>query len=634
MKITCKLTAAFVGVAFLSAAVCAVLAAGTVWAQTWEERNADQSFVALIEEHRTVLRDDWSYEVTDRMVVKIQKEDAKELGEIPVEYDRSREEIAEVTAFVTTPDGQRLPYTKLQEMAVYDDMPMYSDVMRKIITLPQVTVGCVIEWQVRRVVKGEPIPGRFWAFVSLPSVPTKAFRDIFVFPADKRIDFRSYKDPLAPRVDRTPKSVMYTFEEQETDEGENEEYMPPPYEITGFSMFSSVPDWAVIADWYRGLVAKNTVPDKAIDAAVAKLTDGKTTQADKVRAICEYLQDNFRYVSMSLGAHALEPHPTPEVFANRYGDCKDQCVLARQMLARAGIPSSIALFCTEESGSPKNGLPALDYFDHVMLEATVDGQRQYLDPLMKGYDIGQYHYGYEGGTLFVITDDGYRFETMPVRDERSHYERKDVVETIQPDGSVVREVRSQWDLEFSLETRESWQASSEKEREEFYQSLDEIYTKGGTVAERSWEGMDARYGPIRSYLKFTAPREYPVINDMILINAGGEERGEEFTKKERVYPIYFPVNSLNESTTTYHIPPGYRVDFVPEGFSLRLPFIETAKTFAASGDTVTVSGYTRTRRATVEPDRYREVKDYFNAVAQNKNQYIVLKKIPAGGAAK
>ena len=51
-----------------------------------------------------------------------------------------------------------------------------------------------------------------------------------------------------------------------------------------------------------------------------------------------------------------------------------------------------------------------------------------------------------------------------------------------------------------------------------------------------------------------------------------------------------------------------------------------SRTFAVEGDTVTVAGLTRTRRATVDPARYQEVKDFFNALARDTDRYIVLKK--------
>ena len=49
---------------------------------------------------------------------------------------------------------------------------------------------------------------------------------------------------------------------------------------------------------------------KALDLVKDKLKTSK----DKVRAILEFIQDNFRYVSMSLGDHTIDLHSTADIF--------------------------------------------------------------------------------------------------------------------------------------------------------------------------------------------------------------------------------------------------------------------------------------------------------------------------------
>ena len=93
-----------------------------------------------------------------------------------------------------------------------------------------------------------------------------------------------------------------------------------------------------------------------------KAIAGKVALKDKARAILEYIQDNFRYVSMSLGPYSLEPHPTDQVFKNKYGDCKDLSLLCVAMLKVAGIDAHIALFRDEFSiTDPRHDHPSPRY---------------------------------------------------------------------------------------------------------------------------------------------------------------------------------------------------------------------------------------------------------------------------------
>ena len=49
------------------------------------------------------------------------------------------------------------------------------------------------------------------------------------------------------------------------------------------------------------MINKNTIDDPAIYAKALDLVKGKISSKDKLRAILEFIQDDFRYVSMSLG---------------------------------------------------------------------------------------------------------------------------------------------------------------------------------------------------------------------------------------------------------------------------------------------------------------------------------------------
>ena len=74
----------------------------------WEEKNLDQPYIGLLTETDTTMHDDWSFDEDYHARVKIQKETAKKLGQWPIYYNKSREDITEISAFVETPDGKKL----------------------------------------------------------------------------------------------------------------------------------------------------------------------------------------------------------------------------------------------------------------------------------------------------------------------------------------------------------------------------------------------------------------------------------------------------------------------------------------------------------------------------------------------
>ncbi|MBI3602702.1 MAG: DUF3857 domain-containing transglutaminase family protein [Candidatus Omnitrophica bacterium] len=612
--------------AFLTVLFCA-----PAWAQnkplTWEEKNADQPYIVLLSEYQTILHPDWSYEETYHARVKIQKEAGKELGQWPVYYNKSREEVSDIQAHVETPDGHQYPATNIQDLQVYNDAPMYSDMRMKVVTMPQVNIGSVIEVKVKSKIVHKEIVHQFWDDITYPFIPTKHASHVYIFPEDKPIPFQAYKSDYKPTLEKTQGQIKYTFVFNETGPiGDDEELMPPLQEALGGLYLSSIKDWKMIADWYRDLIHKNTVSDVDIALKALELTKDKTTQKDKARAILEFLQDNFRYVALNFGNNTVEPHPTNEVFKNRYGDCKDLSLLAKQMLKVADIDANICLFSGEFNGNPQSGLPNPSVFDHIILQINLDGQNYFVDPQIKGFDFGQFPSSYDNAYVMSIDETGYKFDNLPVAFEEDHSltSRADI--TVNGDGSAVFGVHVKLPLEASQNFKQSWSSSTNKDKDKFFENLEQNFAQGGKMLDRKVQGIENRYGPVEFDLKYESPTAYPIVNDMILIKEENQSNIPDFSQEHRRYPIFVPGNSVVKNINIYHIPDGFKVNFMPSNYALTIDLMDVSANYLKKDNTVGVDSTYRTKRSIVAVNRYQQVRDFRKELFKKNDQYVVLKK--------
>ena len=130
------------------------------------------------------------------------------------------------------------------------------------------------------------------------------------FPTINPFIFHAYNNDKKPLIEKTKGTVKYSFIFENTSYSDTEDFMPPPDETIGVLSLSSITDWKQIADWWRDSINKNTINDPAIDAKASDLVKDKTNLKDKLRTILEFIQDNFRFVSMSLGDHTVDLHGT------------------------------------------------------------------------------------------------------------------------------------------------------------------------------------------------------------------------------------------------------------------------------------------------------------------------------------
>ncbi|MBF0595383.1 MAG: DUF3857 domain-containing protein [Candidatus Omnitrophica bacterium] len=601
---------------------------------SFEERHSDKSYIFLLVEDEVKVNADWSFTRKIHRKVKIQKDDAMDMGEIPLPYDKKYDRIIAQEGFTITPDGKKHPVVKFQDIARYNGEPMYSDSMVRVLSMPAVGVGSIIEVSHTIASKGLPMKNAFWDIQSLrQSTPVKEFRYTITFPKRLGIRYREFGLTKKPVVEEKNGLITYRWALNDLyNEDQNEKYTPPPSPNDPMEAFefSSVPSWDEFARWYSGLIDKNTRLTPEIEALAKSLVGDKQLVYDKVRAILEYIQDNFRYVSMSFGANAFEPHPTEEVFSNKYGDCKDLSLLARAMLKAVGVRSRLALFNTEDSiNDPSYDLPIPTLFDHALLlvEDPLAGDF-YADPLLKGYDIGQYPMNFQKGYTFVVDAGKGEFGRLPEFDAERDGDRSDAVIDIAEDGSGIFEISSVIPLDDSISMRDKWKGMNEKEKTEFFAQLEFTLANGGEVLERQIEGLDKRYGRIRSRIKYRGLDEFPSSDGLIVIDLNSIDRDGAFERKDpRKEGFFFSQNGILENETIYRIPAGFSLLYLPSDLNMVGPYFTFTRTIRKTLLGVTVKESLKKKRVLLPKESLAELKSFWADLSRKTRQRIVLRKI-------
>jgi len=592
----------------------------------WEEKNSEESYIGLLAETDTVVHDDWSFDQDYHARIKIQKESAKNLGQWPIYYNKSREQVTDVEAFVETPDGRKLVATEIKDLPAYDQSPLYADMRLKVITLPQISIGAIIDVRVKSKIFREKIPNQFWDEVTYPSIPTKYARYTYVFPANKPIHFSAYNNDKQPLIEKANGTLKYSFIFEDTNFNADGDFMPPLDDVVGVLSLSSMGDWAQVANWWRDLANKNTVDDPIISAKAWDLVGDKINPKEKLHAILEFIQDDFRFLSMSMGDHTVDFHGTDQTFRDRYGDSKDLTLLAMQMLKKVGIDADICLFSSEFNGDPRHRLPNPSAFDRMILQVTVDQKKYFVDPQAKGFDLGELPSSYDNAHVMVIDPQSYHFDDLPVAGESFHSIVSTSDITLSPDGSADFKVDVKMPVEASEDFKSSWDATSDATKEKFFENLQATFAQGGKISDHDVKGLENRYGPVEFNFKYSAAGIYQMANDMMLLREQDQGDVPDFAEDKRHYPIFVPTNSLIINHNTYRIPEGFKIGFVPPNYDFETSFMHVSTKYTRGDGSITVESVYHLKRVTIPVQGFADVKE-FRAKLDQKNQlYIVLKK--------
>jgi hypothetical protein len=124
--------------------------------------------------------------------------------------------------------------------------------------------------------------------------------------------------------------------------------------------------WSDLGTWYLGLARDRRASTPEIQRQVGVLSAGLPNLLGKLQALAAFMQRDIRYVGIELGIGGFQPHAASEVFAKRYGDCKDKATLLATMLGELGVESYYVVINTTR-GAVSATTPPNNDFNHMIL---------------------------------------------------------------------------------------------------------------------------------------------------------------------------------------------------------------------------------------------------------------------------
>ena len=146
---------------------------------------------------------------------------------------------------------------------------------------------------------------------------------------------------------------------------------------------------------------------------IKKMVEGISSDKEKAKFLYEYLQKNFRYVSIQLGIGGLRPFPASFVDEKKYGDCKALSNYMYTLLKAVGIPSHYAIVRAGGNQEPADSRFVNDPFNHIILCVPFKNDTTWLECTSNTQPFGKLGVFTENRNALIITDEGGRLVNTP-----------------------------------------------------------------------------------------------------------------------------------------------------------------------------------------------------------------------------
>jgi hypothetical protein len=297
--------------------------------------------------------------------------------------------------------GQRLEQlntARMRETDLAGEYLMFNSSKEVTVFLPDLRIGDTVEYSFSVTGQNPVFDGNSSFFSALGwDIPVERVHIRIL--SDKVLN---YKVTGSQQTINQPNPNEYVLDFNQPKRFPTDSQSPSWYSNTPFVQFSQYKDWSEVALWATNLFHYDQPLSAEMTKYLAKV-DKLPSKREKLEELIRFVQDEIRYVGLELGQSSHQPHSPNEVFANRYGDCKDKTLLLQQLLLTIGVNSTPALVDSNDREHIANYLPTHAAFNHVILKIDFFGQEFWVDATQnyQSTDLFKLHQPDYGKTLLV-----------------------------------------------------------------------------------------------------------------------------------------------------------------------------------------------------------------------------------------
>jgi hypothetical protein len=316
-----------------------------------------------------------------------------ELGEVQIEFAAQYQRLSLHRAAVIRA-GQVIDQTKSATLRMLEQERdsanrVYSGTTTALLVLADVRPGDAVDVSYTLSGANPILGGRYAGHVRLGTDAPARRVHVEVTSAAERspLHWRVRGSAPPPRDIPSAGQRALTWDLQDVQPRPEEDRIPSDFAAPAELELSEFADWNDVAKWASELYPP--APHPSLTAKAAELRSAAPDLDSAVLRAIRFVQDDVRYLSISLGQHSVKPHVPKAIFEQRFGDCKDKSYLLVELLRALGVEAHVALADSDLKGHLRESLPSPFAFDHVVTVIERNGKRNFVDAT----------WAFQGGTL-------------------------------------------------------------------------------------------------------------------------------------------------------------------------------------------------------------------------------------------
>jgi len=556
-----------------------------------------------------------------------------------IDYTASFEEVSDIQAFSISPGKNKESVHSIQTEDLQIEEVFYHDMKYKYYYFPNLKDGSETYTSYKKLFKVPQLLDTYYFKGNLDCKDSKVILKVsnkveigYVLRGDDtdKIQFTSQKEG-----DYT----IYTWQLLDTEKPERFDEAPSPsyysphliFYIKNYTNDKGKQEVLGSVDnlykyYYQTVGGINKTDETALKNQTLDLIKGLTTEAEKAKAVFDFVQTKVHYVAFEDGMGGFIPREAADVFQKRYGDCKDMANLLNEMLRFAGIESYIAWIGTRHNNYTYEEIPTPIVDNHMIAVAKINGKYVFFDATGQ-FTIFPSFTPFIQGKQALLKIDQSKYEIVPVpiiaAEENNtngkitfHFDENKLV------GDALLKLKGFSKTQFVGSIRNA--VDNEKNLKEYLSR----FIQNINTANIEIKNDDLTQNPLEIKHTFDLEKWIKKVDNQIILKPilFFPFSNDRIDVEKRKVPLEFDFQKSYNFEYDITIPDGYSVEFKPDDYEFSNALMNAKITYTQKGNKLTVNQEMKVTTLLIEKKQFTDWNAAVKSITKQYNQNIILSK--------
>ncbi|NKI33143.1 DUF3857 domain-containing protein [Croceivirga thetidis] len=380
--------------------------------------------------------------------------------------------------------------------------------------------------------------------------------------------------------------------------------------------------------WYFSLTeeVRSEKPSPELVSTVKEITKNCTSDYEKVSAIYEWVQRNIKYIAFEYALGGFVPRFANDVFAKKYGDCKDNSSLLYAMLKIAGLKGYFTWIGTRDLPYSYSDLPTPLSDNHMILTWKNGANTYFLDATGRYANLMQPTSFIQGKEALIgIDSNEFLIETVPLLPATSNaiVDKSSVTlngNNLEGSSNAIVTGFQKVNCFYGLENM-----TTEEKTLSYFNSLLEKGNNSFLISKFQVTNEFDYYEPFEIAYDFEIKNAVNHYGNETYVNLNLNQDLYKFaTKRNRKNALEFDYLEKKQFQTEFIIPEEYKIDYLPSNFALDNEFFNSSIAYEVENGKIKYTHQFELKKIIIPAESLKEYNDNLNKVNKAFQEVIVL----------